>query len=292
MQTVILLTLVIIAGFLFKKEKSPYSRMVIGSVFGVIFFSIWPFSVFYIEIHTLKENHLIFSYSIISILAIILSLLLIRIKQELTVAIIALLFFFSITIFTMSFESEIKNKISIHAGYFEVSNPIPYKANNTSALKQRKLFSKHNYTITLNNNWQKKTDKGSLFEYFLLFDGNNKVAEFRPKCFNTRKISLPEIVKNIKHAIQVNNTDVKNYCYSPDKITYACEITSLDRNEQTKRIRWYSLDTEATYGIELDFVLFRNKTSILKEIEQIIGSSKITDKNTNNYNCLGLTEWM
>lgn len=292
MQAVILLTLVIITGFLFKREKSPYSRIVIGSVFGIIFFSIWPFTVFYMEIHKSSENYLIFSYSIISIFAIILSLLLIRIKQELTVAIIALLLFSSITIFTISFESEIKNKISIHTGYFEMSPPTSNKVNYTTNMKQRKLFSKHNYTITLNNNWQKKTNKGSQFEYFLLFNGNNKIAEFRPKCFNTRIISIPEIIKNIKHTTENSNMTVKEYCYSLDKTSYACKIVYLNKEEQTKRIRWYSLNTEATYGIELDFLLFENMTSTLKEIKQIIDSAKIADKNNKNYNCLGLTEWM
>ena len=292
MQAVILLTLVIITGFLFKREKSPYSRIVIGSVFGIIFFSIWPFTVFYMEIHKSSENYLIFSYSIISIFAIILSLLLIRIKQELTVAIITLLFFFSITIFTISFESEIKNKISIHTGYFEMSPPTSNKVNYTTNMKQRKLFSKHNYTITLNNNWQKKTNKGSQFEYFLLFNGNNKIAEFRPKCFNTGKISLPEIIKNIKHVLQFNNMIVKNHCYQSSNSYYACEVASLDKKEHIKRIRLFALDTEVFFGIELDFLLFENKVSIQKEIDQIIGSAKITGKNNKNYNCLGLTEWM
>jgi len=292
MQTVTLLTLVIITGFLLKKEKSPYSRIIIGSVFGVIFFSVWPLTVFYSEIHKLNENHIVFLYGIFSILAITISLFLTRIKQKSHLAIFALFFFLSTTIFTMTFESEIKNKIAIYTGFFETINPASHKQKNAGAIRQRKLLSKYNYTITMNNSWQKKTDIGPHYEYFILHDKNNEIAEFRPKCFATGNISLPEIIKNIKHSTRVNKIQIEEYCYSPDKTTYACKAIYSNRKKQIKRIRWYSMNNKSNYGVELDFVLLKNITSTIKEIEQIIRSTKITNKSTKNYHCLGLAEWM
>ena len=112
MQAVNLLTLVILVGFLLKVEKSPYSRIIIGSVFGIMFFSIWPFTVYYVDIYKLSKTHLISSYVVISILAVIFSILLIRIKQKFAVGVVALLLFSSITIITLSFESKIKTNAS------------------------------------------------------------------------------------------------------------------------------------------------------------------------------------
>jgi len=83
---------------------------------------------------------------------------------------------------------------------------------------------------------------------------------------------------------------VNSYCYQPDESSYACKINLLNKEEQIKRIRWYSFDSKVSHGVELDFVLYEDRPSSLKEIEQIILSAKIT--NQNNKYCLGLTEWM
>ena len=149
MQTVILLSLVIIAGFLFKKEKSPYARVVIGSVFGIMFFSIWPFIHYAIEIHELNINYQLVSYIVIFLAAILITLLLLQIKQELTIAIIAI-FLFSVTvILSLTFESEIKNKISISTGYFDSDitseSPAPLVKNTHT----RTEILVHNYIFTI-----------------------------------------------------------------------------------------------------------------------------------------------
>ena len=292
MQAAILLTLVIIIGLLFKKEKSQYSRVVIGSVFGIMFFSIWPLTVFYIEIHDLSKNYNVLSYAFVSAAAIILSYLLIRIKQELFIAIFAFLLFFVITIYSMSYESNIKNKISIYTDYFDKGSTISTNINTAVNIKQRKLVSTHNYIVSLNNSWQKKTDKGQLFKYFILSDGKNYLADLRPKCFSTETISLPEIIKNTKHVVHASNMKAKSYCYKTNDFNFACKVLSIGKDEQTKRVRWYSFNTGSTHGIELDFVIFKDENSVIKEIEQIINSAKFSDTSNKTSNCLGLTEWM
>ena len=292
MQTIILLTLVIIAGFLFKKEKSRYARMVIGSVFGIIFLSIWPFAHFAIEIHELSKNYQLASYIVISLAAILIALLLLQIKQELTIAFIAIVLF-SITIFlSITFESEIKNKISISTGYFDSDNTIKSPVTLIKNTHNRTEIFVHNYILTLVNQWQKKTDKGPLFEYFQLFIENQKSAELRPKCFNTEKTSLPEIVNNLKYITNVSNMVQDKHCSKISESSYACRISSLDHNNKIKRTRWFLLDTAHTYGIELDFVILNHQPKVAMEIEQIIDSTRFTYKSNKDINCLGLTEWM
>lgn len=292
MQAVNLLTLVILVGFLLKIEKSPYSRIIIGSVFGIMFLSIWPFTVYYVDIYKLSKTHLISSYVVISILAVIFSILLIRIKQQLAVGMVALLFFSTITIITLSFESKIKNEISIYTGYFNKINSVQNKVSRTDELSQRIIYTSPTYIVSLHSDWQKQTDKGPMFDYFLLIKSGKNIAEFRPKCSSTGRISLPEIVKNVNQLVQADDMTAKTNCYQIDSTTYACRIDAINKDKQTKRIRWFSLETESNHGIELDFVLFDSQPSLLNEIELAINSTKIT-KNTNaDDNCLGLAEWM
>ena len=294
MQIVILLTLVIIVGLLLKKEKSPSVRVIVGSIFGIIFLSIWPFIVFYIEIHNLSESYNLFYFSFVSIFAIIISYLLVRIKHDLFIASFTFLLFSIITIFSLSFESSIKNKISIYTGYFNSSNTVPNTVSVANlVLKQRKTISTHNYFLSLDNHWRKITNKGTLFEYFHFFKEGNNIAEFRPKCFRTNTISLPEIIKNAKYIANAKNMEVKNSCYKIDEFNFACKVSSLGNNNQEKRVRWFSLNTESNYGIELDFVIFKDESLVSKEIEKVIFSAitkgDISDKKPD---CLGLTEWM
>ena len=289
MQTIILLSLVLITGFLFKKEKNPYSRIIIGSVFGIVFFSIWPFTVFYFDIHHLKEKHLIFLYVVFLMLAASTSLLLVKIKQSLVIAFVSFICFISLTIFTVSYKHEIKNKVAIYSGYFHLNEAGPFK--NTTA-KGRNIFSKFNYTFTLNKKWVKKSDKGSFFEYFILSDKNYKVAEFRPRCFNTQNISIPEIIENIKYSTLLNVNFIKNSCYQSGKTIFSCDVTELNNKKNTKRVRWFSIDTKIKYGIELDFITFKSQAQVKKEIKKIIDSAKFSVKKHTEYNCLTPTEWM
>lgn len=294
MQIVILLTLVIIVGLLLKKEKKTSVRVIVGSIFGIIFLSIWPFIVFYIEVHNLGESYSLFYLVFISIFAIIISYLLVRIKHDLFIATFNFLSFSIITIYSLSFESSIKNKISIYTGYFKSSNTAPNTVSIANlVLKQRKTISTHNYFLSLDNRWRKITNKGTLFEYFHFFKEGGNIAEFRPKCFSTNTISLPETIKNAKYIANVNNMKIVSSCYKIDGFNFACKVSSLNKSKQKRRVRWFSFNTESNYGIELDFIIFKDESSASKEIEKVI-SSAITKGETNNKkpDCLGLTEWM
>ena len=292
MKAVILLSIVIIAGFLFKVEKNQYSRVIIGSVFGIIFFSIWPFTVFYLEIHKLKEHYLILIYGAFSLLAIFISLLLVRIHKELTVASISFISFITLMTLTMSYKNEIKSEIAIYTQYFQKNLSNFSIENKTNDIQHRNSVSKYNYTITLNNKWKKKTEKGVLFEYFLLFDGDTKVAEFRPRCFSTKTISLPDIIKNIKRTSEINGAFIFKRCYQLDKKVYSCKITEKNRMQQIKRVRWFSFDTGRTYGIELDFLTFNSMPSTQVEIGEILDSAKFSAEKQKDYSCLTPVEWM
>ncbi|MFK5914033.1 MAG: hypothetical protein QM484_06635 [Woeseiaceae bacterium] len=292
MQAIVLLIFVIISAFLFKKEKSPYVRIIIGSVFGMAFFSFWPITVFYIDIHHLRKTPLIIIYVIIAIFSLVLSYLLIYVKKEVLVSSVMFLLFIFSTIFSVLFESEIKNTVSINTGYFSDKEPANKIHYDTSSLKQRNNFTSLNYTYSLHTDWKIKIEKGPLFYYYILSGKDHNIAELRPKCFNTSNISLAEIVSKLYSVINTKKTDMNKICYKTGDEIYACKVIAIDAKKQVQRIRWYSMNTEIHYGIELDFLLYDNKPSTEEEIEKIIRSAKYNFKNDKDMNCLGLTEWM
>jgi len=55
MQSVALLTIVILAGFLFRQKKSPHARIIIGSILGIVFFAVRPFIFYSIDILTRRK---------------------------------------------------------------------------------------------------------------------------------------------------------------------------------------------------------------------------------------------
>ncbi|RDH85979.1 MAG: hypothetical protein DIZ80_00455 [endosymbiont of Galathealinum brachiosum] len=292
MQAITLLTLVILAGFLFKKEKSPYARLIIGSVFGIAFFSVWPFVVYYIDINNPSETALSVSYAFILVLSLLLSFLLVKIRTyKLTVAIISLSCFLIIIIASQSYENTIKNKIAIHTGYYSKTNPIKHNFNHSESKNKRFQYIYKDYSISLDNNWSKQTDKGPMFDYFQFKANGEYAAELRPKCTNKNRPALPVIIKSINNYIQIKNMKADTVCYQKDETVYACVIKSIDSDNQIKRIRWINLDTLSNTGTELDFILNNNQVYLLTEIERVINSVTIKAGNQ-DMNCLALTEWL
>ena len=289
MQAVILLTLVILAGLLFKKEKSPYARMIIGAIFGIMFFNIWPYSHFVIEMHGLDKNYHFVSYFVISVTAILLSFLALKLKHKQLVAVAGIFLFILTTVFTMSYESELKNRLSIITGYFKQNSAVVKNTTYPQKDENRKIITAHNYIFSLKKQWRKNSDKGPLFEYFQLLDKDKIIAELRPKCFNSKVISLPEILNNLANRTQLEDLEHIKHCAQTGGTSFTCRISYLTNNK-IKRIQWYLLDTNFIYGVELDFILYKNQPSIHKEVDKVINSAKITTKQGNN--CLGLTEWM
>ena len=290
MQAISLLTIVILVAFFAKKEKSTYARLVIGSVFGILFFAVWPLVNFYINIFHFKEIYSLASYLIISIIAVVVSVTLVKIKKhELIVAGASLFCFLISMIFIYSNDKNIKNNIAIYTHYF---NSTAQNKNIKNKENNRFLYHSENYTVSLNHNWIKQTDKGQFFDYFNLIKNNKIISEFRPKCTNKASNSIPETVENIKQMNFNKKLITKTNCYTTEKIIYACRVETLNQKKQIERIQWLSLNTKLKNEIELDFVIFNNHSIALDEIEKIINSATTKKTYKENTTCLSLAEWM
>ena len=286
MLTISLLLLVILLGYVFKNEKSTYTRVIIGSIFGIVFLSVWPYFIYFADLRMLSEAYLLSAYIGLFLLAMSLSYPLVKSDYNDFIAAISFVVFIVISVFTFAFESNIKNFIAINSNYF--TNSLPDIELNAQA--NRDSHSNHNYTYTLGNGWIKKTDKGNFFEYYELYINNVKQLEFRPRCFNADKSALSEIINNAIISAENRNHSAKAQCYNVGQSNYACRVDSFNGKDVT-RSQWLRFDRQLKYGMELDFVIFNQQPTNIREINVIIQSALFNNADQNNINCLSITEW-
>jgi len=286
MQIISLLLLVIILGYVFKNEKSTSTRFIIGSIFGIVFLSVWRYFLYFADLHMLSEAYLLPAYIGLFLLAMSLSYPLVKSNYNDFIAAISFVVFVVILVLTFSFESNIKNFIAINSNYF--TNSLPDTELNTQA--NRASHSNHNYTYTLSSDWIKKKDKGIFFEYYELYINNVKQLEFRPRCFNADKSALSEIINNAIISAESRNHRAKAQCYDVGQSNYACRVDSLNGKDVT-RSQWLRFDRQLKYGMELDFVIFNQQPTNIREINVIIQSALFNNADQNNINCLSITEW-
>ncbi|VAW62130.1 hypothetical protein MNBD_GAMMA09-269 [hydrothermal vent metagenome] len=292
MQIVILLVVVIAVTFLLRKEKSTYSRVIIGSVFGVLFFSVWPFVFYYMDLKALPELYILPGYIVALFIGVLISLFLVRLKHEHIVALLVALVFIVITIFTRSSEVDIKNKISIYSGYFENDKPVLNRDNSVELLNPRREYAASGYRVSLSREWQKQTDKGPMFEYFLLLKNDNKRAEFRPKCFSKIHVPLFDVVNYFNQPDYPGTLSDATNCYQISEVSYACKITTIDAEQGLKRIQWFAMNTQSNRSGELDFVIYNESPEILSEIAHIIDSVQFARETEKDIGCLATAEWL
>jgi len=291
MNGISLLILVLLIAMLMGKKKSTYSRITIGSIFGIAFFSIWQFLKYYAVLSNWPELYNQIAFLILGVSTTLISVFLCNLKKELIVTSISAVLFISAMLLTFTAEIKIKNQIAFHSGYFKINKTIDSNNLNTN---KTTLFKQNvaGYSVNLPEDWKLRRDKGPLFYYFQLIQNKVVVAEFRPKCFGKNNIAVTDIIANITTANQ-NNTPKSDFqCFSHGGGFYSCQVDNFATNKQLKRRTWIAIRNDIKKGIELDFIINKNDTSIIKNMNEIISSlSAIKPVNT-DAECLGLTEWL
>jgi len=292
MQIISLLSIVVLAGFLFKKEASPYARIIIGSVFGAVFFAVWPYVYFYRKIHGFSELQILISYIMLSIMAVGLSVVLVKIKKyEFLIVTVSLVVFVIANIVAQFEDKVIKNSIAIYTDYYNHSTEELKSNESHDDVEGLYLYDSKNFSLLLNDAWIRQTDKGPIFDYFYLIVDGVRVAELRPKCINKQSYAIPDIVMNIQNFFEIQNATTNTKCYQKDKANYACRIDANNQEGKMQRIRWLGINTDFNTEAELDFIVLSERSSLLNEIQRVIDS--ITFKNPqDDMACLSLTEWM
>lgn len=289
--TIDLIIVAIIIGLLLKKNTSIYARFSISSIFGVIYFLFLPYIDFYIETSGYSTNYQHVAFLILTLVSAVLALIVLRSKYLKLIS-VTLPLLFVIVIFIDEFHgNEIKNRISINTGFFDEKQAnIQHDESSTPDNRSKQVF--HNYTFTTDSKWHVNSDMGDSFRYLDYLRNEKKIAEARPRCFDTAKSTLAELSIKSADDIQKYNTIVSNDCYQTKTNTYACKLTYMDANKYINRIELYEMDIDERYGIHLDFVIYNNDPTLISEINRVINSTTISKNNTHEIKCLALAEWL
>ncbi len=272
------------------KNKSPYARVVIGSVFGVFFFSFWQFFKYYSTLYHWSELHIQATFIVLSVVATLSSALLVRVKYDLIVAIASFSIFALCMLVTYSEEVQIKNEIAIISGYFDnkqikPSNHEPISGHNTFT------HTIGGYQVSIPPTWQLRVDKGQAFKYYQLMHDDVLMAEFRPKCFQSDQVALTDVAAALltKPSSQLLKPGL--FCGFRKTLIYFCRIDEYKASNKIKRINWLGIRKSFQKGVDLDFVLHEPHPDVLPQIDGIIASLQPTRGANSGATCLGLSEW-
>lgn len=277
-----------------KLDQNHYSRIIVGAVFGIFIFTIWPFIHYYVSIEGLADSLKYTYLALTSITALLASLVITRIPQkELATAITTLCFIIALFI-NFNFEKPIKNRIAINSQYFSDEAPVRKLKNSESIQASNITITRnhYNYELLLDEQWRKQTDKGSMFTYYQYHETNNKVIELRPKCYSSHDTALTEIVDRIDTVTKRNGKTLQTQCYKISDNEAACKLTEINAAGITDRIRWYSINTEIEYGIALDFIIFKTLQTNPDAIQVVIDNTRINRDALDKQDCIGLVDWM
>lgn len=290
MQVISLLILVLLMATIIGKNKSPYSRIVIGSVFGIFFFSFWQFFKYYTALYNWSELYIQIAFIAVCIVATLISALLIKVRHELTTAIASFLVFVIFMLITYSQEIQIKNEIAITSGYFD-NNQIKISAYTPTLEQSMFTHTIGGYQVFIPSGWALRVDKGQEFKYYQLMHDDTLIAEFRPKCFETDRIALTDIVTNLLNKSSNSLLQPDFLCNHIDELLYFCQVNEYKANNEIKRISWLGMRADIRKGVDLDFILHTASADTLSQINNIIASLRPTANANSNAECLGLSEW-
>lgn len=290
MNTISLLLAVVLLSAMIGKHSSPYARVIIGSMYGIFYFAIWRFYLFYANLYEIAEiqRQVVFFGLIVG--ATLLSLVLVRIKFYFTVAAVSVVLFI-ISIFTAFWESTpIQNQVAILSGFYKPEQAIVFKK---TVNEVQFTQTTGQYSVAIPNTWQMHKDKGPLFPYFSWQDKGQSMLEFRPRCFNKSNTSIPLIVMNIRGSEVPEKQQLKTKCNKQTGLhAYSCQVYQYNNNNQLKRIEYLASYDKSPKGVELDFVLTHDSPAVLTRVKRVIQSLKPIPGKGRGTRCLGLTEWL
>jgi Ca2+/Na+ antiporter len=265
---------------------------VVGSVFGIFVFSFWQFFLYYAELTRWPELIKQIAFLATGVAAVILSILLTKIKHELVVAIICFVLFVIVMVVSYSANAPIKNAIAFQTDYFKhkVSEPKGFEPNETTTVFKHPAGG---YKLSIPENWKLRTDKGPLFPYFQFMDGNAVRIELRPTCFAKEKAVITDIVSGIRDRRRISNKQSDVQCFQDKNSFHFCKIYQYSAGREIKRLNLIGVRDDISKGIDLDFVFFQDNPDVSHDVNGIIQSlAPIPETETNgNSVCLGLAEW-
>ena len=290
MQIIALLTIVFLTAYMANVHRSLYARIIIGSVFGLVFFAVWPFVLYASDLLMWPEFYLQTSFALSCALATVFSILLVRLKHSETIGVISFSLFILITIASWFLEINIKHIID---SSFYMENKAATRQPPAGFIETSSIFnhSSGGYSIHIPQDWIKKDDLGDQFIYFQKINNNEIQAELRPMCLNKNKISLGQVVINIRNQPKQNNITPVFECSEYPGDQRSCTIYYRARDNTTVKLSQFGFNEELQKGYYLDFLIYTQDENIMTQIKNMAKSVQAVNHQSDLPACLGRADW-
>jgi len=264
--------------------------MIIGGVFGLVFFAIWPFILYASDLLLWPKLYLQISFALSCALAAVISILLVRLKHPETVGVISFGLFILITITSWFLEIDIKNVID--SSFYMESKAARYQPP-AGFIETSTVFTKSagGYSINIPQGWVKKDDLGDQFIYFQKLRNHEVQVELRPMCLNKNKISLGQVIINLRNQAKQNNITPVIECSKYPGNQRSC--TAYYRGQDNKKVKLsqFGISAELKKGYYLDFLIYTQDKNIMAQIKNVAESVQASKQQSDLPACLGLAEW-
>jgi hypothetical protein len=288
MQVIAFITIVLLVASLAGINKSQCARITIGSIYGLLFFTIWPYVVYARELMQWSDINIKISFAILCAIATVVSVVLVRLKKPKIVAVTTAVIFVTFTAVSWAYDVGIKNIIDDY--YLMNRNQVRAGMDKTSTNDLMKFsYKAGGYSIGVPGSWVKKDDLGKQFIYFQRIQGSKVVAELRPTCINKQKISLGQIVMNLRKSAEHLRPEIE--CNYSDSANKSCTAIYKNQNGGVARLTRFGFIKDMQKGYDLDFIVNKDTNEISSQIINIISSIQPLKIQEDLPSCLGLAEW-
>jgi len=182
---------------------------------------------------------------------------------------------------TSYYEISIKDVLAEYSGYFlhaDTRSQKEYKEQ-TKAIYGPYKF----YTMQVPTNWVEEKEKNTGLPFYKI--KNNKIIEFRPRCYDKRKVNLTDVISSMMENV-IENQSRKSVCFHWDvNDGYACKVVYTD--EVSKRVRWLGFTDERS--LELDFTIEKDGDERITDF--IFSSIKLNKNSEHTHSCAYPVEW-
>jgi len=280
MEIIILLAVVLLLGKIKNKNDEKIFRVIAGSILGIVFFFLWPYLHYYIQLLTWEETYVYLSYLTLITVAMSFIILLSTFRLNDFSAAVFFSIFILVWIITYSYEIQLKNKIADLAHFFDGGAITSNKVASLKHYQKKYTSNSGGYTIFIPVTWILNKHKITGLDYFITKENNAISNEFRPKCYQPASVSMSDLFKQLNTALE-DVKSISRHCYRWDTDGYACKMTIANNSDTYKpeRVRWFGVNHHSGHAVELDFVFkgAQGIDSFLVVIDSIIASVQLIE---------------
>lgn len=292
MAIVILLIVALAVAYIGKVRDRRSYEIATLAVFGIAYFSVWPFLLFYLDVLTgIDKNLDYYLYGLLVLCSAILSLPWLKNISREAAWILAGIFFFSAFV-SYAFDAQIENGIAIGQGYFDDS-PIVESDSDYEVKWRVYEFTDGFYEIKVPEYWvQKKLD--GIFTYFDIPESKNENAEMRLGCQFYPKFSIAEMASNIEQNLLTKNYSVSRQCFEKDKYLVCLVTGQSDGASEYREVQEWIVSNNFFQNRTafLTFLFNTDHQQVEDEAVRVVNSISFKEVEGNPANCITTVKWM